>query len=275
MWAQKVHPACTSDIAKRSDRMGDDFSALELDTDQDEEMLALFGRSPEPVTSSSQRNKFTSTHAKSKGPRNPGLNEPPLINQPFQIQKQSLSLLCITNKRPAAALNQSWPHKARQSIAHANITDANTSFDDLELDSCEPDLVEAHQTSSGTRRLNNASVSSAGATTISRQAHAAMTSSLQARSNTDSQATELWQSAYSRSLQASQASISVQRASTSQQNAQCYQSAAAHAAPRPLLTTSHAPDISTAMVCVFKPNVDMMLIQRRTCSRTRQPWHLK
>lgn len=230
--------------------MADDFSALELDIDQDEELIALFGRSPEPVTSSTQRKKLTSTQAKPVGLTNAGVDLPPTYHQHSQSQKQDQSLLCLTKKRPAAALNQTWPNKARQPIPPANTVDGNTSYDDLELDNWEPDHAQLRQASSGTNRQNNASVSSAAAPTVFSQAPTGITSSLQAKNNTDSQATELWQSAYSRPLQASQASVSIQRASTSHQTAEGHRSAAAPAAPRHLLTTSHEPDISAAMVCI-------------------------
>ena len=236
--------------------MADDFSALELDIDQDEELSALFGRSPEPLTSTNH-NKLTSTQAKPVELANSGVNIPPAFHQQSQPQDQTQSLLCITNKRPAAALNQSWPNKARQPIPPANIIDVSTSYDDLELESWEPDRAETRQASSGTNRQNNSSVSSAAAPTVSRQVPAGITSSLQTNSNTDSQATELWQSAYSRPLQASQASVSVQRASISQQTAQGHWSAAAHAAPRHLSTSSHQPDITAAMVCICQQTLHM------------------
>ena len=250
---QKVWTDAASDVGllrqKRSDSMADDFSALELDIDQDEELSALFGRSPEPVTST-KHNKLTSTHAKPVELTNSGVNIPPAFHQHSKLQDQTQSLLCITNKRPAAALNQSWPNKARQPIPPANIVDVNTSYDDLELESWEPDRAETRQASSGTNRQNNSSVSSAAAPTVFRPVPAGIT--LQTNSNTDSQATELWQSVYSRPLQASQASVSVQRASTSQRTAQGHWSGAAHAAPvtcRHLSTSCHQPDITAAMVC--------------------------
>ena len=230
--------------------MADDFSALELDIDQDEELLALFGRSPEPVASSTQRKKLPSTQAKPVGLTKAGLEVPPTFHQHSQSQKQDQSLLCLTNKRPAAALNQTWPNKARQPVPPANTVDGNTSYDDLELDNWEPDHAQLRQASSGNHRQNIASVSSAAAPTVFSQAPTGITSSIQARNNTDSQATELWQSAYSRPLQASQASVSVQPASSSQQTAQDHQSAAAPAGPRHLPITSHEPDISAAMVCI-------------------------
>lgn len=229
--------------------MADDFSALELDIDQDEELLALFGRSPEPVAPSTQRKKLTSTQAKPVGLTNTGVDLRPTFHQHSQSQKQDQSLLCLTNKRPAAALNQTWPNKARQPVQPANTTDGNTSYDDLELDNWEPDHAQLRQASSATNRHNIASVSSAAAPIFS-QAPTGITSSLLAKTSTDSQATELWHSAYSRPLQASQASVSVRHASTSQQTAQGPRSAAAPAAARHLSLTSHEPDISAAMVCI-------------------------
>ena len=224
--------------------MADDFAALDLDTDQDEEMVALFGRSPEPASCSAERNNFTITHANATRTRQPGVNFPSTVNRSCD-SVQTQSLLCITNKRPAAALNQSWPHKARHPTPPANVADANVSFDDLELDSWEPDSAHPRQATSGTGSQNNKSVSSVAAVASSQAAK--IGARLQARSNTDSQATEVWQSAYSRPLQTSQASISVQRASTSQCISHSHQSAAAAAAPRHL-TTPREPDINTAMV---------------------------
>ena len=235
--------------------MADDFTALELDIDQDQELFALFGRSPEAVTLSTQHNKRTSTQAKPLGLTSSGANVPPTSHQHSQFQKQTQSLLCITNKRPAAALNQSWPNKAHQPTPPANIVDACSSYDDLELESWEPDHVEIRQASSGTNIQNSSSVSSAAAPTMSRQVPAGITSGLQAKSNTDSQATELWQSAYTQPLQASQAIVSVQRASTIQQTDQGHWSAAAHTAPRHLSMSSHEPDISAAMVCICQQSL--------------------
>ncbi|KAL3139793.1 hypothetical protein ABBQ38_004093 [Trebouxia sp. C0009 RCD-2024] len=226
--------------------MGDDFAALELDTDQDEEMVALFGRSPEPPICSTERNKLTTMGTKSVRTQNAGLNLPSTVNQSCESSKpQTQSLLCITNKRPAAALNQSWPHKARHPTPSANVADPNVSFDDLELDSWEPGGIHTHQASSGTGRQNNNSLSSVAAMALSSQA-AGIGGHLQARSNTDSQATEVWQSAYSRPLQTSQASMPVRRASTSQHISYSQQAASAHAAPRHRMTP-RGPDISTAM----------------------------
>lgn len=241
--------------------MGDDFAALELD--QDEEMLALFGRSPEPATCSAERNKVTISGAHCIGTRTPGLNLPLTVDQSCESTKtQTQSLLCITNKRPAAAINQSWPHKARHPTLLANAADANVSYDDLELDSWEPDHAHTHQASSGTGRQNQDSVCSIAAMADLSQA-ARMGGHLPARSYTDSQATELWQSAYSRQpLQTSQASISVQGASSSQQIFHTRQSAAADAASRQLLTAC-APDVNTAMVCTCcNQCLNNMLLQR-------------
>ena len=213
--------------------MADDFSALELDIDQDEELSALFGRSPKAVT----------------------------FHQHSHSQEQTQSLLCITNKRPAASLNQSWPNKARQPTPPANFVDVNTAYDDLELDSWEPDHANMCQAHSGTNRQNNTSIITVAAPTVSSQAPAGFTSRLQAKANTDSQATELWQSAYSRPLQASQASVSVHRASTSQQTAQGHWPAAAPATPRHLSLTSHEPDIIAAMVRICQPSLHLKALQ--------------
>lgn len=237
--------------------MADDFSALELDIDQDEELSALFGRSPEPVAFSTLHNKLTSTQAKPLGLTKSGANVPPNFHQHSQIQEQNQSLWCITNKRPAAALNQSWPNKARQPTLPAHNVDVSTSYDDLELESWEPDHAEMRQASSATNRQNSSSVSSAVAPKMSCQVPVGITSSLQIKAGTDSQATELWQSAYSQPLQASQASVSVQRASISQQSAQGHWSAAAHAAPRHLSLSSHEPDINAAMVRICQQSLHM------------------
>lgn len=227
--------------------MGDDFAALELDTDQDEEMVALFGRSPEPAICSTERNKLTTTVAKSLSTQHAGLSFPSTGKQSCESSKaHTQSLLCITNKRPAAVLNQSWPHKARHPTPPANVADPNVCFDDLELDSWEPDGAHTHHANPGTGRQNSNSVSGVAAMAVYSQA-AGIGGQPQARSNTDSQATEVWQSAYSRPLQTSQASMSVGRASTSQHMTHSHQSAAAHAAPRHLMTLCE-PDIHNAMV---------------------------
>lgn len=243
--------------------MGDDFAALELDTDQDEEMVALFGRSPEPPICSTERNKLTTMGTKSVRTQNAGLNLPSTVNQSCESSKpQTQSLLCITNKRPAAALNQSWPHKARHPTPSANVADPNVSFDDLELDSWEPGGIHTHQASSGTGRQNNNSLSSVAAMALSSQA-AGIGGHLQARSNTDSQATEVWQSAYSRPLQTSQASMPVRRASTSQHISYSQQAASAHAAPRHRMTP-RGPDISTAMVGICCSQCSKIML--RSCA---------
>ena len=243
--------------------MADDFSALELDIDQDEELSALFGTSAQAVPSSTQHNKLTSTQAQPLRPTRSGVNVPPTFHQHSQSQQQTQSLLCSTNKRPAASLNQSWPNTARQPTPPASCVDVNTAYADLELDSWEPDHAAMRQAKSSTNRQNNTSISRAAAPTVSSQVPAGITSRPQAQSNTDSQATELWQSAYSRPLQASQASVSVQRASTSQQTAEGHWPAAAPAAPRHLSITSHEPDISAGMVRICQQSLHLKALKKR------------
>ena len=223
--------------------MCDDFSALELDTDQDEEMLALFGRSPDPPapsTSASAPGGLSS----SKLPVN---TVPPPVTQNRLPSRQHQSLLCVTNKRPAVDQNQSWPNKARHTISAIHVDESEPSLGDLELDSWGPNNINTLQAKPGLNRQHNAFPPSAARSHLRMEVSASMTSAIPARPNLNSQATELWQSAYSRPPQASQASVSIQRASAAQQSAPSHHAGVANPMPRqPRLPE---PDISTAMVC--------------------------
>ena len=119
-----------------------------------------------------------------------------------QPQSRGQSLLCITNKRPAPPLNQSWPNKSRQS-AHAHPCLQHTNaFDDLEL--------EASVSPSPTVSFNSRACSGQSNAILAASSHCtqAIRSSSAVNRPPDSQATEQWHSAYSQQrLQASQASL--------------------------------------------------------------------
>lgn len=235
--------------------MGDDFSALELDADHEEEMLALFGMSSEPAIPSFQGRNPAAASTSSLNSKHPTRRcMPPPVSHPFQAERPTQSLLCITNKRPAADLHQSWPHKSRHSTPAMHLDGTDTSYDELELDNWGPDNIVAQQANSSASMQQNAFAMNAATPLSTSQAPAGMPNILQARTNSDSQATELWQSAYSRLLQASQASVSLQRAAASQQTASGPQAGIVNAVPRQLPLRVPRSNISAAMVCKNEVN---------------------
>ena len=130
---------------------------------------------------------------------------------------------------------------------HLNGTE--TSYDELELDNWGLDNTVTQQANSGMSRQQSAFARNAAVLLNSSQAPAGMANTVQARPNTDSQATDLWQSAYSEPLQASQASVPLWRAAASQKTVLGPLTGTVSSVPRQLPLRVPRSNVSDAMVC--------------------------
>ena len=217
--------------------MGDDFGALELDTELDDDMRALFGESQAvagPSMPGTQALPARSLHV---------LSVPRCPSTTSQLPRGGQSLACITNKRPAIELNQSWPHKARVLTQTPHAWHDDTAYDDLDLEASAP----ASSAVSGTFSSNNRQNSTFEASR--KDLPAINTGVCNVMPNFASQATELWHSAYSqRPVQASAASALLQSASDLRQPSLSQQSVAVTSAGRQALPGSANINSRTALV---------------------------
>ena len=232
--------------------MGDDFSALELDTELDNDMRALFGDSQDSVGPSMQSCSTMPVIQQPQFPPPSSSNSLIPLSRASQPRPET-SLLCITNKRPATELNQSWPYKCRQSVQAIGSNNNDSAYDDLELDLSPT----AHSTVSGRAHSSSSRPTSKQTSTFAAQpdcftAPVPAASVLNPSINPASQATEQWHSAYSqKSLQASQVSATLQNASARHQlpHAHAFTSARQCApSARPLLPGCLSTNIASAMV---------------------------
>ena len=223
--------------------MGDDFGALELDTELDEDMRALFGESQAvagPSMPGTQALPARSFNVLSE-PR--GTNVPRCPSTASQLPRGGQSLACITNKRPAIEINQSWPHKARVLTQTPHAWHDDTAYDDLDLEASAP----ASSAVSGTFSSNNRQNSTFEASRKDLPANT--TGVCNVMPNAASQATELWHSAYSqRPVQASAASALLQSAYDLRQPSLSQQSVALTSAGRQALPGSANINSRTALV---------------------------
>ena len=208
--------------------MADDFSALELDTELDEDMRALFGDTQEPTGPLAPSSSLAKTHMQQQNSVQVRLSS--------HSHRQGKNLACITNKRAASELNSAWPHK----LKHPSLP-ASAAYDDLELEAQVPTFVSPASAVTGTRTpsLSNTGAESRHCTTSSK----AMPRSSHKEPNAGSQVTEQWGS-----VTTSQANS--QTRSAPQPWSRSWQSHALlpQAAQEP--TASAATDIGLAMVSV-------------------------
>lgn len=232
--------------------MGDDFGALELDTELDDDMRALFGESQAvagPSMPGTQALPARSLHV---------LSVPRCPSTTSQLPRGGQSLACITNKRPAIELNQSWPHKARVLTQTPHAWHDDTAYDDLDLEASAP----ASSAVSGTFSSNNRQNSTFEASR--KDLPAINTGVCNVMPNFASQATELWHSAYSqRPVQASAASALLQSASDLRQPSLSQQSVAVTSAGRQALPGSANINSRTALegLCLPGPAGALQRVQ--------------
>ena len=186
--------------------MADDFSALELDTELDDDMRALFGDSQEPAGPSMQSCSTLPPRAQ-LGPTQTRRNillKPP--SRPCQPQTEK-PLLCITNKRPAPELHHTWPHKSRQFV-QAAAQSHDDSYDELELEPTAPaNSTVSYQANSSSARGQSEPPSMLAVPSNRFTAPVPVGNVSNATSDSASQVTEQYRSAYSQ--KASQASASL------------------------------------------------------------------
>ncbi len=226
--------------------MADDFSALELDTELDEDMRALFGDSQEPAGPSMQ-NCSTLPSGAQLGPtqsRRHILPNPP--SRPCQPQNET-TLLCITNKRPAPELHNTWPHKSRQ-LVQATAQSHDDSYDDLELEPTAPaNSTVSYQANSSSARGQSAPVSMLAVPSNRFTAPVPGRNVSNATLDSASQVTEQYRSAYSQ--KPSQASASLLNISARHQLPFAHASATArHGTPSTRAALPRQTDNRSAMV---------------------------
>ena len=212
--------------------MADDFSALELDTELDDDMRALFGYTQEPTVPPAPSSSATSSRMQHQ-------NVLSNVTPSHRFQHQQ-SLACITNKRPASELKGAWPHKLRQPSMPA--AQASTDFDDLELEA-PVSSSSCGMSAIASSRIANGSNTGAG----DWQCNAALRAQQRPSSqllNVGSQVTEQWGTA-TISQAVSQTRSAPQQAFNSQQP---------HAQPRlpaQAPSASTTTDVSLALVRAF------------------------
>ncbi len=226
--------------------MADDFSALELDTELDDDMRALFGDSQEPADPSMQSCSTLPPGAQ-LGPtqaRRHILPNPP--SRPCQPQTET-TLLCITNKRPAPEPHHTWPHKSRQ-LVQAAAQSHDGSYDDLELEPTAPaNSTVSYQANSSSARGPSAPFSMLAVPSNRFTAPVPVGNVLSATSDSASQVTEQYRSVYSQ--KASQASASLLNTPARHQLPFAHASTTArHGTPSTRAALPCHTDISSAMV---------------------------
>ncbi len=236
--------------------MADDFSALELDTELDDDMRALFGDSQEPAGPSMQSCSTLPPHAQfgpTQARRHILLNP---SSRPCQPQTET-SLLCITNKRPAPELHHSWPHKSRQ-LVQAAAQSHDDSYDDLELEPSAPaNSTVSYQANSSSARGQSEPPSMLAVPSNRFTAPVPVGNLSNVTLDSASQVTEQYRSAYSQ--QASQASASLLNTSARHQLPFAHASATArHGTPSTRAALPRHTNISSALVS------RMLLLSERT-----------
>ncbi len=241
--------------------MGDDFSALELDTELDDDMRALFGDSQESAGPSMPGRQALPLPIHSRFPQTAGPSR-----RQSQSQAGRQSLMCVTNKRPATELNQSWPHKSRQPSQTMPLAQDDLGYDDLELEvsapaTCAVSCITNSSSNTDHRRHNSILMAPNQRYTVP----AFPKNPLNTASDPASQVTERWHSANSqRSLQASQASASIQSISARQQLCQAPSFTGATSAARPAMPGHANTDISSAMVSHLPSTASLEVTRGRT-----------
>lgn len=226
--------------------MADDFSALELDTELDDDMRALFGDSQETAGPSMQSCSTLPSRAQlgpTQSRRHILLNA---ASRPCQPQTET-TLLCITNKRPAPELHHAWPHKSRQLVQAAS-QPHDDSYDDLELEPSAPaNSTVSYQANSSSARGQSEPPSMLAVPSNRFTAPVPVGNVANITLDSASQVTEQYRSAYSQ--KASQASASLLNSSAQHQLPSTHASATARqGTPSTRAVLPCHTDISSAMV---------------------------